>query len=58
MKIQFEADLAYQQQAISSVVDLFKGQGEKSQSSFSVSNELMGVKFTRTGGRKLFGFRC
>lgn len=48
MKIQFEADLAYQQQAISSVVDLFKGQGQK-QSLFSVSNELMGQKFTSAG---------
>ena len=48
MKIQFESNLDYQQQAISSVVDLFRGQGQK-QSLFSVSNELMGQKFTKTG---------
>lgn len=48
MKIQFEANLDYQQQAISSVVDLFKGQKQK-QSLFSVSNELMGQKFTGAG---------
>lgn len=49
MKIQFEANLDYQQQAISSVVDLFKGQEQK-QSLFSiVDTVLMGQKFTDTG---------
>lgn len=49
MKIQFEANLDYQQQAISSVVDLFKRQEQK-QSLFSIAgNELIGQKFTDTG---------
>ncbi len=49
MKIKFEADLAYQQQAVSSVVDLFKGQEQK-QSLFTITGDvLMGQKLTETG---------
>ncbi len=57
MKLQFDANLEYQEQAISSVVDLFKGQTQK-QSNFTVSlynkMEGQGTFFTSTGiGNKL-----
>ena len=37
MKLQFDANLAYQEDAVSAVVDLFKGQTPK-QSNFSVAS--------------------
>lgn len=57
MKLQFDANLDYQEQAVSSVVDLFRGQTPK-QSNFTVSlyNEIegQGTMFTTTGiGNKL-----
>lgn len=57
MKLQFDANLEYQEQAISSVVDLFRGQTPK-QSNFTVSlyntMEGQGTFFTTTGiGNKL-----
>ncbi len=52
MKLQFDANLEYQEQAVSSVVDLFRGQTPK-QSNFTVSiySELKGqsTMFTDTG---------
>ena len=52
MKLQFDANLEYQEQAVSSVVDLFKGQTPK-QSNFTVSLydtiEGQGTLFTSTG---------
>lgn len=57
MKLQFDANLEYQEQAVSSVVDLFRGQTPK-QSNFTVSlydtMEGQGTFFTTTGiGNKL-----
>ena len=57
MKLQFDANLEYQEQAVSSVVDLFRGQTPK-QSNFTVSlydaMEGQGTLFTSTGiGNKL-----
>lgn len=57
MKLQFDANLEYQEQAISSVVDLFRGQTPK-QSNFTVSlydaMEGQGTLYTSTGiGNKL-----
>lgn len=57
MKLQFNANLDYQEQAVSSVVDLFRGQTPK-QSNFTVSlydtMEGQGTLFTTTGiGNKL-----
>ena len=37
MKLQFDANLAYQEEAVSAVVDLFKGQTPK-QANFSVAD--------------------
>ena len=57
MKLQFDANLEYQEQAVFSVVDLFRGQTPK-QSNFTVSlydaMEGQGTLFTSTGiGNKL-----
>lgn len=57
MKLQFDANLEYQEQAVSSVVDLFRGQTPK-QSNFTVSlyntMEGQGTFFSTTGiGNKL-----
>lgn len=59
MKLQFDADLTYQAQAVSSVVDLFRGQTPK-QSNFTVSahyNQIAGqagMEYTQSGiGNKL-----
>lgn len=57
MKLQFDANLEYQEQAISSVVDIFRGQTPK-QSNFTVSlydaMEGQGTFFSTTGiGNKL-----
>ena len=54
MKLQFDANLHYQEQAVSAVVDLFRGQTPK-QSNFTVSNYSdQGTMFTDNGvGNKL-----
>ena len=56
MKLQFDANLEYQEQAVSSVVDLFRGQAPK-QSNFTVSmydSMGQGTFFSSTGiGNKL-----
>ena len=54
MKLQFEANLHYQEQAVSAVVDLFRGQTPK-QSSFTISNYSdQGTMYTDNGiGNKL-----
>lgn len=54
MKLQFDANLHYQEQAVSAVVDLFRGQTPK-QSSFTISNYSdQGTMYTDNGiGNKL-----
>ena len=54
MKLQFDANLHYQEQAVSAVVDLFRGQTPR-QSNFTVSNYSdQGTMFTDNGvGNKL-----
>ena len=54
MKLQFDANLHYQEQAVSAVVDLFRGQTPK-QSNFTVSNYSdQGTMYTDNGiGNKL-----
>ena len=54
MKLQFDANLQYQEQAVSAVVDLFRGQTPK-QSSFTISNYSdQGTMYTDNGiGNKL-----
>ena len=54
MKLQFDANLQYQEQAVSAVVDLFRGQTPK-QANFTVSNySSQGTMFTDNGiGNKL-----
>lgn len=54
MKLQFDANLHYQEQAVSAVVDVFRGQTPK-QSSFTISNYSdQGTMFTDNGiGNKL-----
>ncbi len=49
MKLQFDADLPYQQQAIASVVDLFQGQAER-RTGFSVPNLNGQMNFMGTVG--------
>ena len=49
MKLQFDANLHYQEQAVSAVVDLFRGQTPK-QSNFTVTNlSDQGTMFTDNG---------
>ena len=49
MKLQFDANLHYQEQAVSAVVDLFRGQTPK-QSSFTISNYSdQGTMYTDNG---------
>ena len=54
MKLQFDANLHYQEQAVSAVVDLFRGQMPK-QSGFTISNcSDQGTMYTDNGiGNKL-----